>query len=64
MNRSKKILVARMYEKVSGKGNRYYQRRMGDARLVMFFEPTIEGSDLVWELFVEEVEGQGKRPRD
>jgi hypothetical protein len=48
------VLLLRLYEKTSAKGNTYYAGRMGQASVVMMRDLHTEGDDPVWQLFVSE----------
>ena len=49
-----KVLLARLYEKTSARGHRYFVGRLGAARVAMFIDERAEGGDPVWELFVQD----------
>ena len=48
------VLLLRLYEKTSAKGNTYFAGRMGQASVVMMRDLHTEGDDPVWQLFVSE----------
>jgi hypothetical protein len=48
------VLLLRLYEKTSAKGNTYFAGRMGQASVVMMRDLHTEGEDPVWQLFVSE----------
>lgn len=48
------VLLLRLYEKTSAKGNAYFAGRMGQASAVMMRDLHAEGDDPVWQLFVSE----------
>jgi len=48
------VLLLRLYEKTSAKGNPYFAGRMGQASVVMMRDHHAEGADPVWQLFVSE----------
>jgi len=55
-----KVLLGRLYERTSHKGNRYFSGRLGAAR-VMLFKDDYADDDNVWQLFVQE--GGEKSPQ-
>lgn len=48
------VLLLRLYEKTSAKGNTYFAGRMGQASVVMMRDLHAEGGDPVWQVFVSE----------
>ena len=48
------VLLLRLYEKTSAKGNTYFAGRMGQASVVMMRDLHTEGDDPVWQPFVSE----------
>lgn len=48
------VLLLRLYEKTSAKGNTYFAGRMGQASVVMMRDLHAEGDDQVWQMFVSE----------
>ncbi len=48
-----KVLLGRLYERTSQKGNRYFSGRLGAAR-VMLFKDDYADDDNVWQLFVQD----------
>jgi hypothetical protein len=48
------VLLLRLYEKTSAKGNTYFAGRMGQASVVMMRDLHAEGDDPVWQVFVSE----------
>ncbi len=48
-----KVLLGRLYERTSQKGNRYFSGRLGPAR-VMLFKDDYADDDNVWQLFVQD----------
>ncbi len=51
-----KIKIAKLYEKTSAKGTRYFVGRLGAARVLLFqSRETAEGSDVVWNMYLQEV---------
>ncbi len=48
------VLLLRLYEKTSAKGNTYFAGRMGQASVVMMRDLHAEGDDPVWQLFASE----------
>lgn len=54
MNHDGKVLLARLYEKTSARGHRYFVGRLGAARVALFLDERAEGGDPVWELFVQD----------
>ncbi len=55
-----KVLLGRLYERTSQKGNRYFSGRLGAAR-VMLFKDDHADDDNVWQLFVQD--GTEKSPQ-
>jgi hypothetical protein len=54
------VKIASLYEKVSGKGNRYFVGRLNGARLLLFTNTEKHGEhDADWYLYV-----QAKEPED
>lgn len=70
MSDADKVLLLRLYEKTSAKGNRYFAGRMGAASVVMMQDTRAEsdGADPVWQVFVSEPRqapaGASPAPRD
>ncbi len=60
MQLDNKVLLGRLYERTSQKGNRYFSGRPGAAR-VMLFKDDHADDDNVWQLFVQE--GGEKHPQ-
>lgn len=48
------VLLLRLYEKTSAKGNTYSAGRMGRASVVMMRDLHAEGDDPVWQMFASE----------
>ena len=48
------VLLLRLYEKTSAKGNTYFAGRMGQASVVMMRDLHAEGTDPVWQMFASE----------
>lgn len=61
--REPKVLLVRLYEKTSGKGNRYFAGRMGAAKVVMLRDDRAAGTDPIWQLFVSDGEPQQGKQR-
>lgn len=57
-----KVLLLRLSQRTSGKGNVYLSGWMGAARLVGFRGEDDENGNPVWELFAAEPEPRGERP--
>ncbi len=55
-----KVLLGRLYERTSQKGNRYFSGRLGAAR-IMQFKDEYADDDNVWQLFVQDG-GEKKAP--
>ena len=55
-----KVLLGRLYERTSQKGNRYFSGRLGAAR-IMLFKDDYADDDNVWQLFVQD--GGEKSPQ-
>lgn len=51
---SPKVLLGRVYEKTSGRGNTYFTGRLGAARVVMLRDDRTESPDPVWQIFVQD----------
>lgn len=47
-----------LYEKTSDRGNRYFVGRLGATRVLLFRDEYAEGEDPVWNLLVQEIDGQ------
>ena len=60
MKLDEKVLLGRLYERTSQKGNRYFSGRLGAAR-VMLFKDDYADDDNVWQLFVQD--GGEKSPQ-
>jgi len=56
-----KVLLGRLYEKSSAKGNRYFAGRLGAAKVVMMLDAKADNPDPVWQLFVTDGESGGQR---
>ena len=54
------VLLLRLYEKTSTKGNTYFAGRLGAASVVMMRDMKAEGDDPVWQVFVSEPRQQGE----
>ena len=52
-----KVNLARLFERTSAKGNRYFSGRMGAARIMLFKDDRADG-DNVWQLFVQDGDEQ------
>lgn len=57
-----KVELARLYEKTSANGRRYFVGRMGSARVLMFLDERAESADPVWNLFAQEL-GDDQKPK-
>ena len=64
MRDAAKVKVARLYEKVSHKGTRYFVGRLGAGCVLLFQsrETADDGGDPVWDLYLQEVEETRPRP--
>ena len=60
MKLDEKVLLGRLYERTSQKGNRYFSGRLGAAR-IMLFRDDYADDDNVWQLFVQD--GGEKSPQ-
>ena len=60
MKLDEKVLLGRLYERTSQRGNRYFSGRLGAAR-IMLFKDEYADDDNVWQLFVQE--GGEKSPQ-
>lgn len=49
-----KLVLMRVFEKRSARGNTDFVGRLAGARLLMFRDDRAEGSDPVWQIFLEE----------
>ena len=49
-----KVLLGRLFEKTSAKGRTYFTGRLGAARCVMMKDERAEGTDPVWQIFVQD----------
>lgn len=54
MNLNGKLLLCRMWEKKSARGNVYFAGRLGAASLVMFKDEYAEGPEPCWQVFIQE----------
>ena len=59
-----KVLLGRLYEKSSVKGNRYFTGRPGAARVVMMLDARADNPDPVWELFVSDGDNGRQKPTE
>ena len=59
-----KVLLGRLYEKSSAKGNRYFTGRLGAARVVMMLDARADNPDPVWELFVSDGDSGHQKPAE
>ena len=48
--------LARVFEKTSATGNRYFVGRLGGSRLLMFLDRESDSDDPCWSLFVSPIE--------
>ena len=55
-----KVLLGRLYERTSQKGNRYFSGRLGPVRVVLFKDEYADDAN-VWQLFVQD--GGEKSPQ-
>ena len=55
------MLLGRLFEKTSAKGRTYFTGRLGAARCVMLKDERVEGTDPVWQIFVQDGD-TGPRP--
>ena len=61
MEQAAKVLLGRLFEKTSAKGRTYFTGRLGAARCVMLKDERAEGTDPVWQIFVQDGDS-GPRP--
>jgi len=52
-----KVLLGRLYERTSLKGNRYFSGRLGAARIMLFKDDHAD-DDNVWQIFVQDGDAQ------
>ena len=61
------VTLARLFEKTSSSGNRYFFGRMGQAKVMLFFDARAteesDGTDPIWNLIVQPVDDEKPRPR-
>ena len=63
MRDAAKVKLGRLYEKTSQKGTRYFVGRLGAARVLMFqSRETADSGDVIWDLYLQEVEDTRPRP--
>jgi len=55
MKLNEKVLLGRLYERTSQRGNRYFSGRLGPARVMLFRDEKAD-DDNVWQLFVQDGE--------
>jgi hypothetical protein len=67
-SRPPKVMLLRLFERTSAKGNRYFTGRLGSAKLIVFEATDLPddqryGAEVVWNVFVQgEQDGAGDRP--
>lgn len=59
---SDKVLVMKLYERISAKGTRYFAGRLGAARVVAFLDHKAEADCPVWNVYVQD--GGVRKPRE
>jgi len=60
MKLNEKVLLGRLYERTSQRGNRYFSGRLGASRVMLFRDEKAD-DDNVWQLFVQD--GDDKTPQ-
>ncbi len=55
-----KVNLARLFERTSAAGNRYFSGRMGAARIMLFRDERAD-DDNVWQLFVQDSDEQPRQ---
>jgi len=55
-----KVLLGRLFERTSQKGNRYFSGRLGAARIMLFHDDKAD-VDNAWQMFVQD--GDDKPPQ-
>jgi hypothetical protein len=55
-----KVNLARLFERTSAAGNRYFSGRMGAARIMLFKDERAD-DDNVWQLFVQDSDEQPRQ---
>jgi hypothetical protein len=58
------VPLARLYEKVSTAGNRYFTGRLGYGRVLLFADGEADDGTPTWRMYVQEVEEVATRPQD
>ena len=58
------VPLARLYEKVSTAGNRYFTGRLGYGRVLLFADGEADDGTPTWRMYVQEVEEAATRPQD
>ena len=64
MEQTAKVLLGRLFEKTSAKGRVYYTGRLGAARCVMLRDERAEGTDPVWQIFVQDGDTGRQKPAE
>ena len=54
------VQFARVFEKTSDAGRRYFVGRLGPSRILMFLDERSESEDPEWQIFVAEIPGDAK----
>ena len=62
MEQTAKVLLGRLFEKTSAKGRTYFTGRLGAARCVMMKDERAEGTDPVWQIFVQDGDTGRQKP--
>ena len=58
------VPLARLYEKVSTAGNRYFTGRLGYGRVLLFADGEADDGTPTWRMYVQEVEEAATRPQE
>jgi len=57
-----KVLLGRLYERTSQRGNRYFSGRLGAARIMLFKDDKAD-DDNAWQLFVQDGDDKAAQAR-
>ena len=58
------VPLARLYEKVSTAGNRYFTGRLGYGRVLLFADGEADDGTAIWRMHLQEVEEVAPRPQE
>jgi hypothetical protein len=63
-DRAPLVPLARLFEKTSGAGNRYFTGRLGYGRVLLFADGEADDGTPTWRLYVQEVADAAGKPQD